>query len=215
MSQHPSRGGPPNYGSGPSGWPPTSRASAPSPFRPASPFSPATQARGVPLAFHHQQQHMHHPMSPISFGMPMSPGMSPVFGGPPASPGFIQCPRPRWPAPAAPPANAAARPFIPISPMHQPQPATIPSAAVCQSPLQPCGPPEFLIAAYQPGEYEYVGVPLDHQHRSLHRSEYDDEVDEVGPSTAEIIASQSQDYVDEKLAEYQATIHQLQGESST
>ncbi|KAK1127616.1 hypothetical protein K0M31_004145 [Melipona bicolor] len=33
-----------------------------------------------------------------------------------------------------------------------------------------------------------------------------------GPSTAEIIANQSQDYVDEKLAEYQATIQQLQSE---
>lgn len=35
---------------------------------------------------------------------------------------------------------------------------------------------------------------------------------EPGPSTAEIIANQSQDYVDEKLAEYQATIYLLQGE---
>jgi len=35
--------------------------------------------------------------------------------------------------------------------------------------------------------------------------------EEVGPSTADIIASQSQDYVDERLAEYQATIQLLQG----
>ena len=35
---------------------------------------------------------------------------------------------------------------------------------------------------------------------------------ESEPSTAEIIANQSQDYVDEKLAEYQATIHYLAGE---
>uniref|UniRef100_A0A182VV33 Uncharacterized protein n=1 Tax=Anopheles minimus TaxID=112268 RepID=A0A182VV33_9DIPT len=33
---------------------------------------------------------------------------------------------------------------------------------------------------------------------------------EMGPSTADIIAAQSQDYVDEKLAEYQATIMLLQ-----
>uniref|UniRef100_A0A182F4F7 Uncharacterized protein n=1 Tax=Anopheles albimanus TaxID=7167 RepID=A0A182F4F7_ANOAL len=33
---------------------------------------------------------------------------------------------------------------------------------------------------------------------------------EAGPSTADIIAAQSQDYVDEKLAEYQATIMLLQ-----
>ncbi|KAG8236158.1 hypothetical protein J437_LFUL001569 [Ladona fulva] len=39
----------------------------------------------------------------------------------------------------------------------------------------------------------------------------DDEYDDGRPSTADIIASQSQDYVDEKLAEYQATIQQLQG----
>jgi hypothetical protein len=36
--------------------------------------------------------------------------------------------------------------------------------------------------------------------------------DEGGETTADLIASQSQDYVDEKLAEYQATIHQLQSE---
>lgn len=67
----------------------------------------------------------------------------------------------------------------------------------------PCGPPEYFIAPYKPGEYEFVGVPLE-------PSSADDE--SSGPSTAEIIASQSQDYVDEKLAEYQATIQLLQGE---
>lgn len=39
----------------------------------------------------------------------------------------------------------------------------------------------------------------------------DEEITTDGRSTAEIIASQSQDYVDEKLAEYQATIYMLQG----
>lgn len=67
----------------------------------------------------------------------------------------------------------------------------------------PCAPPEYLIASYRPGDYEYIGVPLDHTQTDEESS---------GPSTAEIIASQSQDYVDEKLAEYQATIQQLQGE---
>ena len=65
------------------------------------------------------------------------------------------------------------------------------------------GPPEYLIGTYKPGEYEYVGVPLDHSQT---------EEESSGPSTAEIIANQSQDYVDEKLAEYQATIQQLQSE---
>lgn len=66
----------------------------------------------------------------------------------------------------------------------------------------PCAPPEYLITPYRSGNYEYIGVPLDH-------TQIDEE--SSGPSTAEIIASQSQDYVDEKLAEYQATIQQLQG----
>lgn len=60
-----------------------------------------------------------------------------------------------------------------------------------------------MIGTYRPGEYEYVGVPLDHSQT---------EEESSGPSTAEIIANQSQDYVDEKLAEYQATIQQLQSE---
>lgn len=42
---------------------------------------------------------------------------------------------------------------------------------------------------------------------------YDDDI-EYGPSTAEIIANQSQDYIDEKLAEYQMTIMYLQGRYS-
>lgn len=65
------------------------------------------------------------------------------------------------------------------------------------------GPPEYMIGTYKPGDYEYVGVPLDHSQT---------EEESSGPSTAEIIANQSQDYVDEKLAEYQATIQQLQSE---
>jgi len=67
----------------------------------------------------------------------------------------------------------------------------------------PCAPPEYLIAPYRAGDYEYIGVPLDHTQTDEESS---------GPSTAEIIANQSQDYIDEKLAEYQATIQQLQGE---
>lgn len=58
-----------------------------------------------------------------------------------------------------------------------------------------------MIGPYRSGDYEYVGVPLDHSQTEEASS---------GPSTAEIIANQSQDYVDEKLAEYQATIQQLQ-----
>ena len=58
-------------------------------------------------------------------------------------------------------------------------------------------------------DYEYVGVPLEPPQPKSYVI-YDDE-EEHGPSTREIIENQSQDYVDEKLAEYQMTIFQLQG----
>ena len=60
-------------------------------------------------------------------------------------------------------------------------------------------------------QYDFVGVPLEPPQPKSYVI-YDDE-EEYGPSTAEIIANQSQDYVDEKLAEYQMTILQLQGKS--
>jgi len=59
-------------------------------------------------------------------------------------------------------------------------------------------------------QIDFVGVPLEPPQPKSYVI-YDDE-EEFGPSTAEIIANQSQDYIDEKLAEYQMTILQLQGE---
>ena len=84
---------------------------------------------------------------------------------------------------------------------------------VLQSPIQSpspvmCQSPEYL---YSPYAGEYLGVPLEPPGPIA----IDDEPEDEGPSTAEIIASQSQDYVDEKLAEYQATIQQLQGKWTT
>ena len=112
MSQPPQRPGPSPYGA-PASRTSAGRSSAPSPFRPASPYSP------TPTPFQAQQQHRgpgyYHPMSPVPIGVPISPispGMSPVLGG--APPGFIQCPRPRWPTPIS-PGNATARPFIPTA----------------------------------------------------------------------------------------------------
>ena len=56
----------------------------------------------------------------------------------------------------------------------------------------------------------YAMSPLTVQHPRSHILE--PPLDgEQGPSTADIIAAQGQDYVDEKLAEYQATILLLQG----
>nr|XP_016945201.1 nesprin-1 isoform X29 [Drosophila suzukii] len=59
-------------------------------------------------------------------------------------------------------------------------------------------------------QIDFVGVPLEPPQPKSYVI-YDDE-EEFGPSTAEIIANQSQDYIDEKLAEYQMTILQLQEE---
>lgn len=88
---------------------------------------------------------------------------------------------------------------------HQPplsQQQQYPSSSIGQSPQQ---------RPQSQNQYDYVGVPLEPPQPKSYVI-YDDE-EEYGPSTAEIIANQSQDYVDEKLAEYQMTILQLQGES--
>lgn len=72
---------------------------------------------------------------------------------------------------------------------------------VTYSPYSDLGPPIH--------EYEFVGMPITPP--PLPQNYHVDDEEESGPSTAEIIANQSQDYIDEKLAEYQATIYQLQG----
>lgn len=75
-----------------------------------------------------------------------------------------------------------------------------------QSPLQPPSP-AFELAP----RYEYVGVPLEPPQPSQSYVIYD-EGDENTLSTAEIIERQSQDYVDEKLAQFEMmTIAKLQG----
>lgn len=73
--------------------------------------------------------------------------------------------------------------------------------------ISPYSPPDFGPPSR---DYEYVGMPLEHPPLPQN---YEPDEEDSGPSTAEIIANQSQDYIDEKLAEYQATIYQLQGES--
>lgn len=75
------------------------------------------------------------------------------------------------------------------------------------TPLQPPSP-AFELAP----RYEYVGVPLEPPQPSQSYVIYDDG-DENTLSTAEIIERQSQDYVDEKLAQFEMmTIAKLQGE---
>lgn len=76
------------------------------------------------------------------------------------------------------------------------------------TPLQPPSP-AFELAP----RYEYVGVPLEPSHPSNAYVIYDTGGDDDNAlSTAEIIERQSQDYVDEQLAQFeQNTIAKLQG----
>jgi len=62
---------------------------------------------------------------------------------------------------------------------------------------------------YPPGAYSEL-----HTIKMSSTEEYWEESGN-GLTTAEIIAAQSQDYIDEKLAEYQATIQHLQGKKLT
>lgn len=172
------------------------------------------------------------PMSPVPTG---SAGLRGTRG-----PNLTQ-PRPRWPVPPPqqpqpfyqnqhPPTPTFQRVSPtsmpnyggvngpqPFQPMHTSSP--LPTSSFQLSPT-----PSPVVCLQRPMDYiyntqtygnqtpqhgEYIGIPLEPpQPRSY--VIYDDE-EEQGPSTAEIIANQSQDYIDEKLAEYQMTILQLQG----
>ncbi|KAK9507408.1 hypothetical protein O3M35_007269 [Rhynocoris fuscipes] len=120
-------------------------------------------------------------------------GTPPRWGSPPPiysprgspRPPFIPCPRPTWPYLQSP------VPFSPVMWMPPP-PSPHPIPPYMGVPLEPPGP------LYQ-----------DHYQQQQEQMPNQD-----GRSTADIIAAQSQDYIDEKLAEYQATIYQLQGKTS-
>lgn len=206
--QHNPHGYPPGGGP-PRGW----RGAPPSPvfFRPPSPWTSAHSPPIVsPVPFR--------PQSPL-FGNPASRGVRGGFV--PYRPGTP--PLPGYALPITPPPGYY-RPLSPVAfagppPPHRPVPeygSPIPrpgSHAGHQSPAEylyrPGPGPEFL---FSPGpQPQYVGVPLEPPPPKPTRYVIYDDEDDDGPSTADIIASQSQDYVDEKLAEYQATILQLQG----
>lgn len=82
-------------------------------------------------------------------------------------------------------------------------------------PFSPIPQPQYMYVdndrQVKPVNDFYV-VPLEPANLSRGITVYDHE--EARPSTADIIAQQSQDYVDEKLAEYQATISLLQGKEN-
>ncbi|XP_008488038.1 lysine-rich arabinogalactan protein 19-like [Diaphorina citri] len=130
-----------------------------------------------------------HPYGSRDWGRPnASPSPSPYTPSPPPIISRrMSSPASRMPPPYIP----CPRPMWPAG-VQAPVPYRYPETP---SPLQisMCSSPEYHYSSYP----EY-GVPL----------EPPEPID--GRSTADIIAAQSQDYVDEKLAEYQATIYQLQ-----
>lgn len=216
----------------PRGW---NRNGPPSPiqYRPPSPWAPSPPP--IISGPRNQQQYTSYTttsspnaLSPRS--TPMSP-LSPMFGNPGlrGSRGpHLPAPRPQWPGPqsqqipqqhqtyrASPsPAPLGANGPKPYRAPSQPPPSFSPQPySYSRVSPQPCQtPPEYYYTPPQP-IYEaprYVGVPLEPSHLKNYII-YDEDEEQQGLSTAEIIAAQSQDYVDEKLAEYQLTIAQLQG----
>lgn len=95
--------------------------------------------------------------------------------------------------------------FSPV-PMHMNSAAQPEYMYSRMTPLQPPSP-AFELAP----RYEYVGVPLEPSQPGQSYVIYDGEDDNT-LSTAEIIERQSQDYVDEQLAQFEMnTIAKLQG----
>lgn len=118
---------------------------------------------------------------------------------------YVYSPRPRWsssspqgfssPTPRFPPSVYCPSP-IPMYPPPSPRPYYATSPITC--PSEYYYPPHERLSSPV-----FTGVPLEPPPQS-----------ESGRATADIIAAQSQDYIDEKLAEYQATIYQLQGKTA-
>ncbi|CAI6365672.1 unnamed protein product [Macrosiphum euphorbiae] len=121
---------------------------------------------------------------PVSFRPATPTRHSPIHRLPPP---YIPCPKPMRPTSSPLPA-AVPQPYRYPSPCPSPQ--------VYESPAS--------MPSYRPREFVVLEAPSPQQWS-------DEENTTDGRSTAEIIAQQSQDYVDEKLAEYQATIYMLQG----
>lgn len=116
---------------------------------------------------------------------------------------------------------------VPMSPVNLPPDVSVPrpfqrstfsptpsASTPCSiPPFSPLPQPQYLYMdndQLKSAGNEYYVVPLEPSSHTKGITVYDQE--EARPSTADIIAQQSQDYVDEKLAEYQATIAILQGE---
>ncbi|KAK6636172.1 hypothetical protein RUM43_009825 [Polyplax serrata] len=148
----------------------------------------------------HQQQPPPHSYTPSPPPSSFSRARGPSPYGQPS-------PRPRWSSPS-PQGFSSPVPRFPSGiycpspvPMYQPSSSSRPY----YSPSPVAWTPEYY---YPPFERQvaspvFTGVPLEPPAHT-----------EGGMATADIIAAQSQDYIDEKLAEYQATIYQLQGKET-
>jgi nesprin-1 len=111
---------------------------------------------------------------------------------------------------------------IPMSPINLPSDLSFPRpyrstfspAPTASTPcsIPPFSPTPMFMERHDHGKSmnDFYVVPLEPANLGRGVTVYDEE-NENRPSTADIIAQQSQDYVDEKLAEYQATITYLQG----
>lgn len=210
-------------------------------YKPPSPWAPSPPPIiSGPRPQFNNQNHNNNIAPNASYNPPKSPvgisgrstPMSPMFG----SSGLrgtrgpqLPYPRPRWPG-SPPPIVQIQQAPTPLQSRVSPSPITVGvngpkpyRAPPTYSPVHMYSnaspvfgtPPEYLYSGPLPQfevtpRYEYVGVPLEPPQPTSYII-YDDDEDH-GPTTAEIIANQSQDYVDEKLAEYQLTIAQLQGE---
>lgn len=162
----------------------------PEPYTPQPPsYSPHLYQPPTPTQQHHQNHDAHHQNNQqFQYQPPVTPQ--------PYKPRTLPTPPPSSHGRTTPsygtttkitPNNTSPAPYVPTSAMISPM--------------------EYMRrSSVDYPQYEYAGPPNPKSYVI-----YDDE-DEGGPSTREIIANQSQDYIDEKLAEYQATIFQLQGE---
>lgn len=183
--------------------------------RSPTPTFNARQLVGEPSTFNPQQQS---PTPPLR-RMPQTPtGFTTVYDSS------------RFTPVRAPSEQPMFKPVVPMSPINYPAPpdvsltrqfrstfSPIPSNAPTPSSIPPFSPqpqPQYMYMDknrnVRPASDVYV-VPL--EPTTLPRDIMVQDPESDGRlSTAEIIAQQSQEYVDEKLAEYQATISLLQGE---
>lgn len=160
------------------------------------------------------------PTPPLRRPPPTPTGFTTVYESQRFSPS--RPPPPQQYNPQQPRPSASYHSNVPMSPVNLPPDVSIarpfrstfsptPSASSIP-PFSPLPQPQYM---YMDNDRQmkpindYYVVPLEPANLSKGIVVYDE--DESRPSTADIIAQQSQDYVDEKLAEYQATISLLQG----